>query len=409
MSAAYRELWNREVQAQIDRDIEKNRKADAVIRLKGAPGGSEVQIEQLSHRFIFGGNIFLFEDFKIPEQNKTYRETFGTLFNAATIPFYWKTLEPERGKPRFAEGSSYSYRRPPTDPVVAFLESRGVNMNGHAIIYGSRMWGHPEWMPEDRAEMEKLFKAHVKMLAARYKGRIRRWDVVNESIHQYERGLMPDDFAYKTLRWAMRYFPKSVRFNSNDCDFHWGPTPRYAEIVRDLTDRGIRIDNVGIQMHIFDPAEATRIANGENILSPEKNYAVLKVLDNAGRPIHISEVTISAPDETEKGQQIQALITRNLYRLWFSYPAVMGITWWNVADGGAAQGEPSLSGIYDKNVTPKLVYHTLQELIHKEWKTRLTARVDADGMLKFRGFRGKYRISWTNARGVKQQMEYQLD
>ena len=75
------------------------------------------------------------------------------------------TLEPEPGKPRYEAGSPYEYRRPPTDPVVAELASRGVNMNGHAIIYGMRRWGHPTWMPEDRKAMEPIFERHVRELA----------------------------------------------------------------------------------------------------------------------------------------------------------------------------------------------------------------------------------------------------
>jgi GH35 family endo-1,4-beta-xylanase len=98
------------------------------------------------------------------------------------VPFYWKTLEPEQGKPRFTADSSYAYRRPPTDPVVDFCEAKGIDMNGHAIIYGMRRWGHPEWMPSDRKAMEPIFEAHVKTLAQRYGARIQRWDVVNESM-----------------------------------------------------------------------------------------------------------------------------------------------------------------------------------------------------------------------------------
>src|SRR5690606_31637337 len=218
----------------IDEDIDRNRKAEAIITLESVSMDSAVEIEQVGHIFLFGGNIFLFDSFETSQQNETYERTFGTLFNAATIPFYWKTLEPEKGKPRYQAGAPDIYRRPPTDPVVAFCESKNINMNGHAIIYGSRKWGHPNWMPESRDEMEILFEQHVKALAERYKDRIQRWDVVNESIHQADRGVMPDDYTYKTFSWAKKYFPNNVNFNSNDCDIHWGPTPRYVEIVRDL-------------------------------------------------------------------------------------------------------------------------------------------------------------------------------
>ncbi len=409
MSSRYLEYWNKDVQKSIDFNIEKNRKADAVCSLKNVKEGTEVQVTQMSHHFLFGGNIFLFGDLGTPEKNKRYEDTFGTLFNAATIPFYWKTLEQEEGKPRYKEGSSYEYRRPPTDPVVDFCVSKGINMNGHAIIYGMRRWGHPSWMPENREKMEVLFKSHVKELANRYGGKIQRWDVVNESINQANRGLMPDDYTYKTYFWANQFFPDTVQFNINDCDIHWGPTKRYVEIVRDLIDRGIRIDNVGVQMHIFNPEESQKIADGADILTPEKNYAVLDCLLDTERPIHISEVTISAPDTTDNGLEIQARIAYNLYRLWFSYPTTMGITWWNVADGGAAPGEPSISGLYNKEMEPKPVYYVLDSLINHSWKTNTSVKVDTNGVIRFRGFKGNYKLSWTDSSGKKQVAEFELE
>ncbi|MDY9918725.1 MAG: endo-1,4-beta-xylanase [Proteiniphilum sp.] len=411
MSSAYWEFWNDKAQAEIDENIEKHRKTDVTIKLDQIPPGTNIQIEQISHSFLFGGNIFLFGDFKTPEQNEKYENTFGTLFNAATVPFYWKTLEPVQGKPRYEAGSSYEYRRPPIDPIVDFCESRGINMNGHAIIYGMRRWGHPEWIPENRKKMEKYFEAHIKELAGRYRDKIQRWDVVNEPTDQANRGIMPDDYTYKSFIWAMKYFPSSVFLNINDSDMHWEMTlyRRYLEIVRNLIDRGVRIDQVGLQMHIFNPDESRRIAQGADILTPEKIYERLDYMSDAARPIHVSEVTVSAPDETEKGEAIQAEITRNLYRLWFSYPTVMGITWWNIVDGGAAPGEPSLSGIYNKEMQPKIVYDTLDQLINHEWKTKLIIKTDKDGLLKFRGFRGKYRVDWKDKSGRKQSLELNIE
>ena len=184
MSEAYGKRWSPAEQARIDADIRANRMAAAELRLPSVKAGTEVTVEQLSHDFLFGANCFLFGDLKTPEKNQRYAETFGTLFNAVTVPFYWKTLEPEQGKPRYTADSPSEYRRPPTDPVVAYMESRGVNINGHAIIYGMRRWGHPTWMPEDRKAMEPLFEQHVKELAERYGDRVQRWDVVNESIDQ---------------------------------------------------------------------------------------------------------------------------------------------------------------------------------------------------------------------------------
>lgn len=410
MSESYYNIWNEQVQNKINAEIEKNRKSNAVLKFGNLPLGSQIKVEQISHDFLFGGNIFLFGDCGSSEKNKKYEDTFGDLFNAATVPFYWKTLEPVKGKPRFETGSSYEYRRPPTDPVVEFCESKGINMNGHAIIYGMRTWAHPTWMPVNRKEMEPFFEDHIRDLAERYKGRIQRWDVVNEPTDQANRGLMPDDYTYKSFLWAMKYFPDSVFLNINDSDMHWDMTlyRRYLEIVRNLIDRGIGIDQIGLQMHIFNPEESKKIANGADILTPGKIYERLGLMSDAGKPLHVSEVTVSAPDDSEAGKQIQAEITKNLYRLWFSYPNVMGITWWNVVDGGAAPGEPSFSGIYDKELKPKPVYFLLDELINKEWKTKTTLKASKDGLVKFRGFKGRYVVSWKDKSGKMNQREFDL-
>lgn len=407
MSEAYWEIWNPDVQASIDKNIEQYRKGDAVLKI---PSGTTVKIEQLSHSFIFGGNIFLFGQLETTQQNKQYENTFGALFNSATLPFYWKTLEPEQGKPRYTAGSSYIFRRPPVDPILEFCESNKITAKGHAIIYGMRRWGHPDWMPSDRKEMEFYFEKHIQELALRYKDRIRMWDVVNEPVDQANRGIMPDDYTYKSYKWAMKYFPESVIFNINDIDFKSGIpyTRRYVEIARNMIDRGIRIDNVGAQMHIFNPVEAQKIAEGDNILTPAKLTEVVDCLNEVGRPVHVSEVTVCAPDSTRTGSAIQAVITENLYRFWFSCPNITGITWWNVVDGGGAPGEPSYSGLYDKEVNKKPVYETLDRLINREWKTSLTATSNAQGVVRFRGFKGHYRATWTSKNGKIEIQEFDI-
>lgn len=407
MSEAYWEIWNPDVQASIDKNIEQYRKGDAVLKI---PSGTTVKIEQLSHSFIFGGNIFLFGQLETTQQNKQYENTFGALFNSATLPFYWKTLEPEQGKPRYTAGSSYIFRRPPVDPILEFCESNKIMAKGHAIIYGMRRWGHPDWMPSDRKEMEFYFEKHIQELALRYKDRIRMWDVVNEPVDQANRGIMPDDYTYKSYKWAMKYFPESVIFNINDIDFKSGIpyTRRYVEIARNMIDRGIHIDNVGAQMHIFNPVEAQKIAEGDNILTPAKLTEVVDCLNEVGRPVHVSEVTVCAPDSMRTGSAIQAVITENLYRFWFSCPNITGITWWNVVDGGGAPGEPSYSGLYDKEVNKKPVYETLDRLINREWKTSLTATSNAQGVVRFRGFKGHYRATWTSKNGKIEIQEFDI-
>ena len=57
---------------------------------------------------------------------------------------------------------------------------------------------------------------------------------------------------------------------------------------------------------------------------------------------------------------------------------------------------------------PKLSYFALNDLIHHEWHTSMSCRADREGRAVFRGFRGRYRLSWTSAEGKAESMECHL-
>lgn len=469
MGDAYWQIWNDGVQRQIDEKIDQNRKADAALKLAGVPAGAEVKVEQLTHDFIFGAHIFNFDQLGTSERNRKYKELYGTLFNSATIAFYWKKFELEPGKPRFkaSEWDTEAYwnackepkkethwRRPASDPVVAFCESKGIRMHGHTITWGNRRWQHPEWLfekfcPADEKdkilklgkeglaklspaqiaelapvytkEMQRMFDKRVAELVDYYKGRIHSWDIVNESATDFARGsmipgdaickshygLMPGDYTWQTFQLADRLFPKNVLLNIND----YYNNDSYTKQVLDLRARGCRIDIMGSQMHLFNPQDCLNLAEGKkggNVNSPKQIWDTMDILAKAGLPLHLSEITITAPNNDARGQQIQAVLTRNLYRVWFSVKPMMGITWWNVVDDCGAPGEPSVSGIFSRDMEPKPAYFALNNLINSEWKTRLTAKVGEGGRVAFRGFKGKYRVTWRDASGAEKSTEFHL-
>lgn len=57
MSEKYRDIWNDQVQKKIDADIERNRKANAVLKFENLPRDTDIEVKQISHHFLFGGNI----------------------------------------------------------------------------------------------------------------------------------------------------------------------------------------------------------------------------------------------------------------------------------------------------------------------------------------------------------------
>ena len=102
MSDAYWAIWNDAEQARIDADIERNRKADATVRV-AAPSGTVVKVEQLDHAFRFGAHIFNFNQLGKSAYNAAYKASYGRggLFNQATVSVYWIDHEPTPGAFRF--------------------------------------------------------------------------------------------------------------------------------------------------------------------------------------------------------------------------------------------------------------------------------------------------------------------
>lgn len=263
------------------------------------------------------------------------------------------------------------------------------------------------------ANLNRFTFERVRQIAAKYGTRVDSWDVCNESSPDFHGksvtgkpfqksrryGVTAGDLCYHAFKTAQECLPKTAWLNIND----YAMNDNYFAQIKDLEANGCRIDVIGSQMHLFNPAESVNIARGEgpDHLRPDGIAARFALLSKAGKPIHLSEITITAPDMSKRGQMVQAIIARNLYRAWFSVEKMNGITWWNVVDDCGAPGEPSISGIFTRDMRPKTVYYALDQLINNEWKTRLTTKASG-GKVSFRGFRGRYRLTWKGPDGKEQ-------
>ncbi|HUT61070.1 MAG TPA: endo-1,4-beta-xylanase, partial [Phycisphaerae bacterium] len=167
-------LRERALLAELDARIDKVRKSDVTVRVVDAAGrpvpGAVVEVEQVRSLFLFGCNIYRFDRFPTQEENEAYKKAFAELFNYATVAFYWRWYEPQQGKPDYAH----------TDKVVDWCRQRGIAMKGHPLLWADE-GGIPTWSKgQPSAELQKQ---RVKEILGRYKGRIDRWEVVNEPGH----------------------------------------------------------------------------------------------------------------------------------------------------------------------------------------------------------------------------------
>ncbi len=390
-----------QLRERIDANIEKHRKTDFSIRLlqpNGVPlSGAKVHLEQQSHEFLFGSNLFMLGQLPTPELEEKYRKAILTLCNQATLPFYWEGTEPQEGAHRFEANAPFMARRPPAEPLIAFCKEHSLSMKGHAVVYHLFL---PDWVTREPAKIPDLLLKRMDELGERFADTIPLWDAVNESNKTFDNPFQEAFGERDYVQWAFREirkrFPKNqlilneTSWIAHSCLLVKG---RYYHQARQLLEAGAPLDCIGFQWHLRH--DFGRYLQGNHIAADlAKLYSYYENFGDLKLPTAITEITIPSSEEARGDPESQAAVVENLYRIWFSIPTMNRITYWNIGDGLAYGPENILKGgLLDEELNPKPAFTALDRLINQEWKTTLTATTDEEGKMAFRGFPGNYRIS----------------
>lgn len=404
ISEAYRQAWNNPALVQrIDEGIERNRKCDMTLRLMEANGkplsGAKVSIKQKTHDFLFGCNAFVLGQLETAERNRQYEEMFTKICNFATVPIYWKGTEPKQGVLRYEEGGEDIWRRPPVDRFIPFGKKYGLTLKAHPMLWHEH---NPSWLPKDPTALKALYQKRFKELSERYAKEIAIWEVTNESTGCHKTyPLYSDDKAY--VAWALReaapLFGDNTLLMINDFTQFNERLPAknaYYQQLKGLFDQGLRIDGIGLQFHLwFEPKLMERHLAAKRYL-PGQLLDVYEAFATFKRPVYITEITVPTP-QGANGEGVQAEVVKNLYRLWFSAPAMAGVTYWNLGDSMAHNKEnTAAAGLIDKDLNPKASYRVLDELINHVWRSHPEGLSDEQGVFCFRGFFGTYEVTVTH-------------
>lgn len=396
---SYQKQWrDPAVLKRIEDNTEKYRKGDLVLELVDGAGkpltGAEVTVRQTSHEFLFGCNAFVLGQLK--ELNSRYEEGFVRLFNFATVPFYWEGTEPEKGELRYKEGARDIWRRPPPDRYLPFAAKYGITLKSHPLLWHAY---NPLWLPKDADELRTLYQKRFREISSRYGERVLIWDVVNESlVSKANYPLYTPDRAY--VAWAFKeavpLFPSDRVMMINEVTiFNFIPAEKnpYVSQIKKLLADGVPIRGIGLQFHFFRREPLDKYLASPNC-NPSKLLDLYEAFADFRLPLYITEITI--PSAGPDGENLQAEVVRDHYRLWFSAPTMAGITWWNLGDGTAVKGEnEAMGGLVNADLKPKAAYRALDYLINQKWKTQAKVQADAHGTTRLRGFYGKYDIAVT--------------
>jgi endo-1,4-beta-xylanase len=383
-----------------DMDIEKYRKSDAVIKVvdqNGRPvSGAVVHVQQITSDFLFAANVTIITGdlggtiaiehyrnqprFTEQAQEEEFKRRFAELFNCATLPLYWRPLEPNDGKPDYHAA----------DKVLKWLKSENITVKGHTLV-----WTNPDNVPQwfvalSPEEQRQRLEKHVRDTVTRYAGMIDMWDVVNEAAwaNNTLAGMTMHDYTALPFKWARESDPDAVLcINDAHKIVPLSEMQRFWDILVDLNNTNTPYDVIGIQAHV-DRVDRFPL---EIVLELLKKYSEL------GKPIHVTEFTpcsdkLPIEKSWKKGvwtEEEQAEYAERFYRVCFSVPAIESIGWWDLTDYSAWQ--PG-GGLLRADLTPKPAYKALKKLIHKTWRTKASGETDQDGLFEFRGFHGEYSI-----------------
>lgn len=395
-------ISNDEINKRIANGIEENRKGNFSIRTKA---GSTVSVRLKNHKFRFGCNMFMLDE--IPDdlqKNETYKEKLKEVFNMATLPFYWDATEPEEGKTRYGKDSEKLYRRPPIDLCMEFCEKNGIEPREHALCYNGFF---PEWLKEKTTAQEKFYiERRMQEISSRYADKIRTIEVTNEMFWpdgktEFYKDPEYVDFCFKL---AEKYFPDNT-LCINEFSRIWEepetPWDNYYSYIEAELLKGGRIDAIGMQYHVFHKKEKY-LEETRKLYDLRQLFRTLDNYSRFGKEIQITEVTIPAFTMEEADEQSQADVIERLYSLWFSYPNVSQIVYWNLVDGYAAFTTPGdmeggenyyRGGLLRFDLSEKPAYKRLRHLIKEVWTTDEELVADKNGTVNFRGFYGEYEVT----------------
>ena len=413
-----------ETEERVRLGIEQNRKGFATLHVtdeKGNPAkGASVHARLTRHEFKHGGNLFLLDEMESVEKNQLYKKRFADAFNLATLPFYWKDIEPEQGKTRYGKDSPKIYRRPAPDLCLEYCRQHGIEPKLHCLNYVQYT---PQWVPDDIRTTKRLLEKRFAEISERYADKIPGLEVINETLcwnNWNSRVIFREpDLLEWSFKLAEKYFPNNelIINEAGGIYQHYAQGNRmpYYMLVERALRNGARIDTVGTQFHLFFPQKEEGKHLNE-FFNPRNLFAVLDNLAKLGKPLQITEITIPAYSDLPEDEQLQAELLRVFYSIWFSHPAMEAIIYWNLVDGyafGAKPGDMSRGenlyhgGLLRFDLSPKPAYQVLYDLFHKKWHTDVTLETDEDGRCQLHGFYGKYALEIT-ASGKKSEKEIEF-
>jgi endo-1,4-beta-xylanase len=298
-----------------------------------------------------------------PKYDKKYSKTLKQEFNMIVAE---NAMKPDALQP---VQNQFNFKK--ADSLVNFAERNNMKIRGHCLVWHKQI---PKWMQDtalSKEQMLQILKNHITTVVSRYKGRISEWDVVNEAIEEtppfnlrasiWQTKIGPN-YLDSAFVFAHRADPEALLFyNDYDAEDMGKKSSAVFNLVRDLKERGVPINGVGLQCHFK--------VDSFNISEMDEN---MKSISSLGLLANITELDISIPRNQLKSdslQKEQAQNFGNLMKLCLRNKNCTSFIIWGLTDKyswipGYSKNTRGSALIFKDDYTKKYAYNTLIDVLH---------------------------------------------
>jgi len=244
--------------------------------------------------------------------------------------------------------------------------SNNMEFRGHCLLWHSYP---PSWFEKITSSevMNTTIVEHITNVLTHYKGKIKIWDVVNEAIDDSSTStsyIFRDSFIYQALPNFVDIAFKTARqvdpsvklfYNDYNNEGKWDKTYAVYLFVKDLVEREIPIDGVGLQYHVSVQYQPT-LAKVNDIIG---KYCDL------GLEVHITEMDVKCENkcDAENVDDLQNTVYSNALKACLSNKCCTGFLVWGIGDNNSWVGEENKPLLFDSSYEPKPQYTALLNIL----------------------------------------------
>jgi len=310
--------------------------------------------------------------------NRIYREKALALFNAASP-------ENDLKWPVWNGEWPGAYDRTQSLAALRWLRENNFHVRGHVLVWPGwknlpRSIGALKDGKKNQAKIPPLVLSHIADITAATREWVQEWDVLNEPYDNHDlMAMFGSDIMVDWFKAAQAGAAPGAPLYLNDYSNHDLVADKahcadFFKVAKFLQAKGAPLGGLGLQGHISAQPNPP-----ERVLAALEAYAEFKL------PIRITEFDIDTDDE-----QLQADYTRDFLILAYSHPSVVGVQHWGF--WARAHWRPR-GALFRADWSEKPAAKAYQDLVLRQWRTKLQGKAGASGKVSGRGFHGDYVVT----------------